>query len=151
MLISAKKTHVFRKGTSFLRFLRKRRTLSEGGRHFCEFCENDARFPRVEFVYFLKIGGWAGGKGGVMGGFIQFILAGWRLAAWRLAGWLRAGWLGWTQEGRQHGPEVVVGSFLGPTVRHPDCHQQYSGLHQQDSETLRTAGLQDCQDCRTPR
>ena len=33
MLISVKKTHV-----------------SERGCHFCEFCENDARFPRVEFV-----------------------------------------------------------------------------------------------------
>ena len=33
-------------------FLRKRRTLSERGRHFCEFCENGARFPRVEFVDF---------------------------------------------------------------------------------------------------
>ena len=33
MLISAKKTHVFRKG-----------------RHFCEFCENDARFPWVELI-----------------------------------------------------------------------------------------------------
>ena len=32
-LVSVKKIHVFRKG-----------------RHFCEFCENDARFPRVEFV-----------------------------------------------------------------------------------------------------
>ena len=30
---SVKKTHVFRKG-----------------RHFCEFCENDVRFPWVEFV-----------------------------------------------------------------------------------------------------
>ena len=35
VLISLKKTHVFRKG-----------------RHFCEFCENDARFPWAEFVDF---------------------------------------------------------------------------------------------------
>ena len=26
--------------------------FSERGRHFCEFCEKDARFPRVEFVDF---------------------------------------------------------------------------------------------------
>ena len=92
--ISAKKTHVFRKGTSFLRILRKRRTFPKGiicrfsqeftkfqrkthkftkcsrkthifrkkMSHFCEFCEKDARFPRVEFVDFRKIGGW-GAKG----------------------------------------------------------------------------------------
>ena len=37
--------------------------ISERGSHVCEFCEKDARFPRVEFVDFLKIGGW-GAKGG---------------------------------------------------------------------------------------
>ena len=41
---------------TFLRIMRKICTLSERGRHFCEFCEKDARFPRVEFVGFLKIG-----------------------------------------------------------------------------------------------
>ena len=89
MLISAKQTHVFRKGAPFLRILRKRRTFpkgrvcrfsqestkfprkthtftkcsrkthmfndkrtfSENGCHVCDFCEKDARFPRVEFVY----------------------------------------------------------------------------------------------------
>ena len=35
--------------------MRKRRTCSERGCHFCEFCEKDARFPRVEFVHFRKI------------------------------------------------------------------------------------------------
>ena len=35
----------------------EKRTLSKRGRHFSEFCENDARFPWVELVYFLKIGG----------------------------------------------------------------------------------------------
>ena len=33
---------------------KQNRTLSENGRHFCEFCENDARFPRVEFADFRK-------------------------------------------------------------------------------------------------
>ena len=51
---SAKKTHVFRKGMSFLRILRKRRTFSERGRHVCEFCEKGNRFPMVEFVAFPK-------------------------------------------------------------------------------------------------
>ena len=32
----------------------KKRTCSEKGCRFCEFCENDVRFPWVEFVYFLK-------------------------------------------------------------------------------------------------
>ena len=36
----------------------EKRTFSEKGSHFCEFCENDARFPWVEFVDFRKIGGW---------------------------------------------------------------------------------------------
>ena len=35
-------------------FLRKRRTFSERGCHFCEFCENDACFPWIEFVDFPK-------------------------------------------------------------------------------------------------
>ena len=30
----------------------EKRTFSEKGYQFCEFCENDARFPRVEFVDF---------------------------------------------------------------------------------------------------
>ena len=34
--------------------MRKRRTFSERGCHVCEFCEKDARFPRVEFVDFPK-------------------------------------------------------------------------------------------------
>ena len=34
--------------------------FSEKGRNFCEFCENDARFPWVELVDFRKIEGWAG-------------------------------------------------------------------------------------------
>ena len=37
-----------------MRILRKRRTLSERGHHFCEFCEKVARFPRVEVVDFPK-------------------------------------------------------------------------------------------------
>ena len=28
----------------------KKTHVSERGRHFCELCEKDARFPRVEFV-----------------------------------------------------------------------------------------------------
>ena len=59
---SAKKTHVFRKGTSFLRFLRKRRTFPKGIICFrrkmliyVNSAKKDARFPRVEFVDFRKI------------------------------------------------------------------------------------------------
>ena len=39
-----------------LRILRKRRTFSERGCHFCEFCEKDARFQKgdVIFVIFPK-------------------------------------------------------------------------------------------------
>ena len=32
----------------------EKHTFSEKGRHFYKFCENDARFPRVEFVDFPK-------------------------------------------------------------------------------------------------
>ena len=32
----------------------EKHTFSEKGRHVCEFCENDARFPWVEFVDFLN-------------------------------------------------------------------------------------------------
>ena len=77
-------------------------------------------------------------------------LAGSWLAAGWLAGWLPAGWLGWTQDLRDHGPGKVNRRFRGPTVRNPDCQQQYSGLHQQDSKdpqdcrTTRLPGLQDC-------
>ena len=42
-----------KKHTNSLNFNEKR-TVSEKGRHFREFCENDARFPWVEFVDFPK-------------------------------------------------------------------------------------------------
>ena len=32
--------------------LYEKHTFSEKERHFCEFCENDARFPWVEFIDF---------------------------------------------------------------------------------------------------
>ena len=73
---SVKKAHVFRKRASFLRILRKWRTLPMGrncrfshefniflrkmnifkrrASFFWEFCENDARFPWVELVDFPK-------------------------------------------------------------------------------------------------
>ena len=35
----------------FIKF-NKKHTFSEKWRHFCEICENDARFPCVEFVDF---------------------------------------------------------------------------------------------------
>ena len=53
------------KRTNSLKFYEKRtnslnihekRTFSEKGCRFCEFCENDARFPWVEFIDFRKIG-----------------------------------------------------------------------------------------------
>ena len=49
---SAKKTHVFRKGVSFLRILQKRRTFPERGCHFCEFCEKGVRFRRCRIYIF---------------------------------------------------------------------------------------------------
>jgi len=55
----------YEKHTIFV-FVHEKRTFSEKGCHFCEFCENDERFPWVEFVDFLKIGGW-GAKGGLRG------------------------------------------------------------------------------------
>ena len=41
---------IYRFPKNSLNFYEKR-TFSEKGRHFCEFCEKDARFPRVEFVF----------------------------------------------------------------------------------------------------
>ena len=40
--------------TNTLNVQKKKRTLSKKGRHFCEFCENDTCFTRVEFVDFPK-------------------------------------------------------------------------------------------------
>ena len=55
--------------------LYEKHTFPEKGCHVCEFCEKDVRFPRVEFVDVLKIGG-GGGQRRLKGGFIQLIF-GW--------------------------------------------------------------------------
>ena len=49
MLISVKKTHVFRKGPSFSRFLRKRRTLPKG--RICRFPQEFTKFQRKTHTF----------------------------------------------------------------------------------------------------
>ena len=53
-------SEIYTKNTNSLN-IHEKRTCSQKGRHFCEFCENEKRFPWVEFVDFRKFWGGVGG------------------------------------------------------------------------------------------